>query len=72
MLVLSRRQGEEICVDGDVTIRVLKVRGRRVRLGISAPPKIRVLRKELLARYPVHDGESLVQQLRSGAIHLGT
>jgi carbon storage regulator len=52
MLVLSRRQGEEICIDRDVTICVLKARNGLVRLGISAPSEIRVVRKELIDTLP--------------------
>jgi carbon storage regulator CsrA len=50
MLVLSRRVGEEIIVPGcNLTFRVLAVRGQRVRLGISAPPQVPILRGELAA-----------------------
>lgn len=52
MLVLSRKQGEEICIDRDVTIRILKARTGQVRLGISAPSEIRVVRKELVDTPP--------------------
>jgi carbon storage regulator len=48
MLVLSRRQGEEICINDRIRISVLSVRGGRVRIGIAAPAEIRVVRKELL------------------------
>ena len=71
MLVLSRRQGEEIFMDGDVTIRVLTVRGSRVRLGISAPAETRVLRKELLACRSGRDGESPDKKLATGATTSG-
>ncbi len=48
MLVLSRRLNEEIVLPGlNVTIRVLGVRGGRVKLGIAAPDKIRLERGEL-------------------------
>ena len=54
MLVLSRRQGEEICINDRIRISVLSVRGGRVRIGIAAPAEIRVVRKELLGRTPSH------------------
>jgi carbon storage regulator len=50
MLVLSRRQGEEICINDRIRISVLSVRRGRVRIGIAAPAEIRVARKELLDR----------------------
>lgn len=48
MLVLSRKKNETICIDGDIEVTVLEVRGDRVRLGVVAPREVRVLRKELL------------------------
>ncbi len=48
MLVLSRKKYESICIDGDIEVTVLEVRGDRVRLGIVAPREVRVMRKELL------------------------
>ena len=47
MLVLSRKLGEEIVIDGQIKVTVLKVQGGRVRIGIDAPESVRVLRKEL-------------------------
>jgi carbon storage regulator len=49
MLVLSRKANESLVIDGNVTVRVLGINGNRVRLGIEAPPEIRVRRAELAA-----------------------
>lgn len=46
MLVLSRKAGEEITVGLSVRIRVLQVRGHRVRIGVTAPQSISVHRGE--------------------------
>lgn len=48
MLVLSRRVGEELVIDGKVRVVVLQSRGGQVRLGIHAPREIPVFRKELI------------------------
>lgn len=50
MLVLSRHVGEEIMLEGDIRITVCEVRGDKVRLGISAPRKLQVHRKEVWER----------------------
>jgi len=50
MLVLSRRVGERIVIDGDIHIKVILVQGNRVRIGIDAPPQIRVDRQEVYER----------------------
>jgi carbon storage regulator len=47
MLVLTRRVGEEIVIDGNIRVMVVAVKGDRIRLGISAPPSITVDRKEV-------------------------
>jgi carbon storage regulator len=47
MLVLSRRIGEEIVIDGNIRLTVIAVKGDRVRLGIAAPPSVTVDRKEV-------------------------
>jgi carbon storage regulator len=50
MLVLTRRIGEEIIIDGDIRITVVAISGERTRLGISAPPSVRVDRREIYER----------------------
>ena len=47
MLVLSRKKNEAIVIDGEIRIEVLKVKGNTIRLGITAPKDVRVLRGEL-------------------------
>ena len=47
MLVLTRRVGEEIVIDGDIRITITAVRGDRVRIGITAPEFVRVDRQEI-------------------------
>ncbi len=47
MLVLSRRQGEEIVIGDSIRVTVLAVEGNRVKLGIAAPAEVPVHREEL-------------------------
>ena len=47
MLVLSRKINEEIVVGNNVTIKVVKVVGNKVRLGISAPASVNIRRGEV-------------------------
>jgi len=47
MLVLSRRDGEQILVGDDVVIKVLSIAGGRVRVGIEAPRNVSIRRSEL-------------------------
>ena len=48
MLVLTRKAGETIRIDGDIVIQIVKVRGRQVRVGIQAPKDRKVQRGELI------------------------
>ncbi len=57
MLVLTRKTGQSIVIDGGIEITVLEVRGGQIRLGISAPTEIKVNRKELLERSHVEVDE---------------
>jgi carbon storage regulator len=50
MLVLSRRVGEEIVIDGGIRVRVVSVKGNQVRIGVSAPPDVSVDRQEVAER----------------------
>lgn len=47
MLVLSRKTGESIVIGGGIEIRVVQIRGDRVRLGFDAPFQVRIQRCEL-------------------------
>ncbi|OWK42152.1 carbon storage regulator [Fimbriiglobus ruber] len=50
MLVLTRKIGEEIVVEGGIRITVTAIGNDRVKIGISAPPHVKVDRAEVAAR----------------------
>ena len=51
MLVLTRRQGEAVCLSDGVRIVVLQIRGsQQVRIGIEAPSDIDIRREEVIER----------------------
>ena len=47
MLVLTRKIGEAIHIDSEIVVTVLDVKGGRVRIGIDAPLKYRIVRQEI-------------------------
>lgn len=47
MLVLSRKENESIVIGDNITIRVVKIGGGRVRLGITADKSVNVRRGEV-------------------------
>ena len=52
MLVLSRKLTESICIGDGITVTILEVRQGRVRLGIDAPPAVRIQREEVWVQTP--------------------
>jgi carbon storage regulator CsrA len=47
MLVLSRKKQQTVIIDGQVEIEVLAIKGNAVRLGITAPNTVKIIRGEL-------------------------
>ena len=65
MLVLTRKMDEQIVIqlgDRDVFIQVVAIDRDRVRLGIIAPPDVRVHREEVVRR---------IESLQSSPAHVG-
>jgi carbon storage regulator len=50
MLVLSRKQGENVIIADNIRLTVVAVQGNKVRLGITAPPTVSIVREELRHR----------------------
>ena len=49
MLVLSRKKSERILIGDDIEIMVVRFTDTNVRIGISAPKSMRIMRSELVA-----------------------
>ena len=47
MLVLKRCKDESIIIDGCIEVKIVDVRGDKVRLGITAPKTVSIHRKEI-------------------------
>ncbi len=50
MLILTRKVDQGIVISGNILVRVLGVERDRVKIGITAPGEVTVLRQELLER----------------------
>jgi carbon storage regulator len=59
MLVLTRRIDESIAIGDNIQITVLAVEGERVKLGISAPRDVVILRQEI---YQAVQEQSKIQE----------
>jgi carbon storage regulator len=63
MLVLSRKIGEAIVMPNcDLTITVLGVEGKKVRLGLTAPPDVSMHRAEVWLRISEAEKGSIVAE----------
>ena len=47
MLILSRKSGESIVIDGRIKITIIRVEGEAVKVGIEAPAEVPVHRQEV-------------------------
>lgn len=47
MLVLTRKKDETIDIGNDITLTVIRIEGNRVRIGITAPRGVKILRGEI-------------------------
>jgi carbon storage regulator len=52
MLVLSRKDGESVRIGDLIEVKVLEVKGGKVKLGFSAPPNVQIQRNEIRSTYP--------------------
>jgi carbon storage regulator len=50
MLVLSRKLSQQVIIGSDVSITIVRIDRNNVRLGISAPPGVSILRQELFEK----------------------
>lgn len=66
MLVLSRKWNEEIIIAGNIRVKILEISGNRVRLGVSAPDEVPVLREEIHGQRGRHVADSTNLVLSGG------
>ncbi len=50
MLVLSRRIGETLKIGDDIEVQILGINHGQIRIGISAPKEVNIVRTELIGR----------------------
>jgi carbon storage regulator len=47
MLVLSRKEEQSIIIGDNIEIKILAIKGDTVKIGITAPPELKIYRKEV-------------------------
>ena len=58
MLILNRKAGESLQIGEDITVTVVSLDGNRVKLAISAPKSVPVLRQELITATTIANQEA--------------
>ena len=57
MLILTRRIGESVIINEDITVTVLGIKGNQIRVGIDAPRHVSVHREEIYQRMKTEELE---------------
>jgi carbon storage regulator len=60
MLILSRKPGESIVIDGRIVVKIMRLDGEIVKLGIEAPTEIPVHRQEVYIEIQKNNQEAMI------------
>lgn len=61
MLILSRKSGESIVIDGRIRVKVVRVEGEVVKIGIEAPAEVPVHRNEVYEEIQHNNKQALAR-----------
>jgi carbon storage regulator len=70
MLVLSRKETEQLLIGDNVVLTINRISGNRVAIGIEAPRQVRVVRGELKPHAVAVAGDSSVVAIVNGSVAL--
>jgi carbon storage regulator len=62
MLILSRKSGESIVIDGRIHVKIVRVEGDVVKIGIEAPAEVPVHRREVYEEIQCSNEQALTRQ----------
>jgi carbon storage regulator len=62
MLVLSRKTGESVVISGRIIVKIMRVEGDVVKLGIQAPAEVPVHRQEVYEEIQRNNQEALTRR----------
>ena len=62
MLILSRKLGESIVIDGRIVVKIVRVDGDTVKVGIDAPGEVPIHRQEVYQEIRRNNEEALTEK----------
>jgi carbon storage regulator len=62
MLILSRKPGESIVIDGRIKVTIVRVEGEAVKVGIEAPAQVPVHRQEVYEEIQRSNQQAIMRQ----------
>ncbi len=69
MLILTRKESEQICLGDNIVVTVVRLAGDKVRIGVIAPADVKVIRSELKEEdaksIPLAQGQQAQQQRKA-------
>jgi len=68
MLILTRKSDESVIIGNDIIVKVLKVQGSQVQLGITAPREIAVYRHEIYVQVMAENKKAVQTSVGKGRI----
>ena len=72
MLILSRRPGDAIVIEGGIRVVVLACDKRGVRIGIEAPNSVSIVREEIVNQIAAENVRASASKHAPGWLGLGT
>lgn len=62
MLILSRKTGESIVIDGRIVVKIVRVDGETIKVGVSAPAHVPVHREEVYQEIRKNNEEAMTDK----------
>ena len=59
MLALTRKKDESIVINGEIEITIMEIKGDHVKVGIKAPKKVPIYRKEIFDQIQEENKEAM-------------
>lgn len=56
MLILTRKSGQEVVIDGHIIVKIISMKGGQVRIAFDAPSDVSIHRREIQNKIELEEG----------------